>query len=24
MERTMEAGYRDSYYTAVIRTIAGR
>ncbi len=24
MERTMEAGYRDSYYTAVIRTIAQR
>jgi len=24
MERTMEAGYQDSYYTAVIRTIAGR
>jgi hypothetical protein len=24
MERTMEAGYRDNYYTAVIRTIAGR
>ena len=24
MERTMEAGYRDSYYTAVIRTIARR
>ena len=23
-ERTMEAGYRDNYYTAVIRTIAGR
>jgi len=23
MERTMEAGYRDNYYTAVIRTIAG-
>ena len=22
MERTAEAGYRDSYYTAVIRTIA--
>jgi 3-hydroxyisobutyrate dehydrogenase-like beta-hydroxyacid dehydrogenase len=24
MERTMEAGYRDNYYTAVIRTIAPR
>jgi len=24
MERAMEAGYQDSYYTAVIRTIAGR
>jgi len=24
MERTVEAGYRDNYYTAVIRTIAGR
>src|SRR5207302_3720014 len=24
MERTMEAGYRDNYYTAVIRAIAGR
>ena len=24
MERTMEAGYQDSYYTAVIRTIAQR
>jgi deazaflavin-dependent oxidoreductase (nitroreductase family) len=23
MERTVEAGYRDNYYTAVIRTIAG-
>jgi len=22
MERTMAAGYRDNYYTAVIRTIA--
>ena len=24
MERTVEAGYRDSYYTAVIRTIEQR
>ena len=24
MERTAEAGYRDNYYTAVIRTIAKR